>query len=119
MDASLIAIGRRADTTNALSIPNSHRAEYAIGYSALKRSRWRSDRAISESRHAEAEHERRARVMMIELQGPASIQGNSGTPCFASNARLFIIATAHRVSVGMDAVGPCVAVARAGGPREF
>ncbi len=26
MDASLIAIGRRADTTNALSIPINHRA---------------------------------------------------------------------------------------------
>ena len=57
--------------------------------------------------------------MMIEPQRPASINGNSGKPCFASNARLFIIATAHRVSVGMDAVGPCAAVARAGRPREL
>ena len=44
---------------------------------------------------------------MIEPQGPASINGNSRKPCFAYNEGHFIIATAHRVSVGMDAVGPC------------
>ena len=38
---------------------------------------------------------------------------------FRIQRRLFIIATAHRVSVGMDAGRPCVAVARAGRPREL
>ena len=30
MDAGLVAIGRRANTTNALSISNSHRANYLL-----------------------------------------------------------------------------------------
>ena len=37
---------------------------------------------------------------------------------FRIQRMLFIIANARRVSEGMDAVGPCVAVARARGPQQ-
>ena len=83
-DASLIAIGTRADTTDALSISSDQRATLFVaihGYSEAEGDQ--TER--SESRPAKAEHERRARVMMIEPQGPASINGNSGTPCFESD----------------------------------
>ena len=118
MDASLIEIGTRADTTDALTISSSLRSQMQLP-SHLSSAAEGDQTERNESRPAEAEHERGARVMMIEPQSPASIQGNSRMPCFASNARLFIIATAPRVSVSMDAERPCDAEARAGRRRTY
>ena len=57
--------------------------------------------------------------MTIEVQGyfieANAIARQATNPMDAH----FIIAIHPRVSVGMDAVGPCAAVARAGGPRKF